>query len=468
MLPGCVVDLIHSQSLSRIPTRGEWKRFKEYTTRVISLQISKIKHWYGVPWSRSRAWVPVETIQLLWLESQRGGFWSGLRSLTCNVGWDFVPFISLLITPTIIDLELTLPRESNRLLRPTLSLLTHSCRQLQSLMMNIGTPDPLSGREMGRLISASQHTLRYINIRSFTPPDIFPVIFDLPNLRILTLHEPHLPDQISPKILPHLQAISFSGNHGPNLPQFFRGLSVPRLAEARVSRGGIIQLSTLLESLRGASTTIGTFYFSPVAALDHSSIVFLRSFTNLTSLTIGCVCEERQPSGPCGFQPTDENVLELAEALPHVRFLGLGSDCLGPRHVTFTSLVCLSRTCGNLESLSLRVDFTSIVEDPDPDQLNHRNPSQIGGNARPQGIMSKLEKFAIGNSPLPDTPRCEWVVALALVSIFPSIRWIFSYRTDSEEMCRKWGAVRENILVCQRILNIAQAAGKSGLNTSAW
>ena len=394
------------------------------------------------------------------MESQRGGFWPGLRSLTCNIGWDVVPFILLFLTPTITNLDLTLPRESNLLLQPTLSLLTYTCRQLQSLAMNVGTPDPVSGGEMARLVSASRHTLRHINIRTSTPPDIFPVIFSLSQLRNLTLQEPSLPNQVSPKVLPHLQAINFNGNHGPNLPQFLRGLSAPGLARVRIFRGPTIQLPTLLESLRGASArAIDTLYLSPATALDNSSITLLRSFTNLTSLTIGCVCEDRELSGPCSFQLTDKNVQELGEALPRVRFLTLGSDCLGPRQVTFSSLVCLARTCSNLESLSIRVDFTNIVGGLD--RLNDGNPSLRADSDRPHSAACKLERLAFGNSPLPDTPRCEWVIALALVSIFPSIRYIFSHCSDSEEMCRRWEEVRGDALVCQKILGIGQAAGKS-------
>jgi hypothetical protein len=174
--------------------------------------------------------------------------------------------------------------------------------------MDVDTSGPLSGGEMGRLISASRHTLHRIEIRSPTPPDVFPVIFDLPRLRDLILQEPRLPNQIPPKTLPGLQTINFNGNHGSNLPQFLRSISVSRLAQVRISRGGAIEFSALLDSLRGAAATMNMFHLSPVTALDRSSITLLSSFTNLTSLTIGCVCESFQPNGPCSFQPTDENI----------------------------------------------------------------------------------------------------------------------------------------------------------------
>ena len=405
--------------------------------------------------SRPRVWLSVETAQILGLESQRGGFWPGLRSLKCNVGWEIVPFISSFVTPTIANLDLTLPRESNRLLQPTLSLLTHICRQLQSLRLDIDAFGSLSGGEIGRLISASRNTLHRIDIRSFTPPDIFPVIFNLTRLRTLVLQEPRLPDQIPSEILPPLEAIDFNGSHGSNLAQFLRSLSTQRLAELSVHCGEIIQLPTLLDSLRGVTATMNRIYLSPVTDLDHSSITLLCTFTNLTSLKIRCACENRK-SWPCSFQPTDEDLSKLGESLPHICTLILSPGCSTPRRVTFTSLARLSRVCSNLEILSTRVDFASIVDGSG--QPNHDNVSLGGNNARLQREGSRLRTLTVGNSPLPDTPHCEWMVALALASIFPSTKFLFSYCAD--ETHRSWNKVWEDITACQRILHIAQAEGK--------
>jgi len=430
-------------------------RFKKYTARVVVLGVPKLERaWYNALQSRPRAWISVEAIQLIGMESQRGGFWPGLRLLRCNIGWEIVPFISSFLSPTITNLELTLPQESNRLLQPTLSLLTHTCRKLQSLAMELYTSGPLSGCEMGRLISASRQTLRVVEIRPFTPPAIIPAIVNLPRLQDLTLQEPRLPDQIPPEVLPRFRAITFNGNHGPNLLKFFKGISVKRLGTVRITRGGIIQLSPLLELLRGASATMDTFHFSPVTALDQSTITLLCSFTNLTHLSIGCVCEDPQQNGPCSFLPTDANIQDLGEALPRIRLLCLPEGCRESHCVTFTSLVHLSRACGDLTVLTIRVDFTSIVGD----QLDHNNPGLGVNHACPQRKMSGLTLLRVGNSPLPNAPRCEWVIALALVSVFPSIQTLLSSSTGGT--VRRWDEVRGNILTCQKIFRVAQVTGK--------
>ena len=321
--------------------------------------------------------------------------------------------------------------------------------------MDVDAFGPLSGGEIGCLISASRHTIRRIDVRSLTPPEIFLVISNLPQLRDLSLQEPRFPNQIAHTMLPRLEAISFSGSRGSNLTQFLRRLPVQRLANVSISGGETIQLYTLLDSLRGATATVNTLYLSPVTILDHSNVTLLCSFVNLTSLTIRCSCEKL--GGPrCGFKLTDENILELGEALPHMCALSLGPSCCGPCHATFASLTCLSGMCGDLENLSIRVDFASIVDGSD--QLNHGDASLGVNNTRPSRARSRLRSLTVGNSPLPDTPRCEWVVALALTSIFPSVKYLLS--NCSGEMQKKWDEVRGDILVCQKIFHITRARGK--------
>jgi len=410
-------------------------------------------------WSRSRAWISVETIQLIGMESQQGGFWPRLCSLRCNIGREIIPFLSSFLNPTITNLDLTLPRQGNWLLQPTLSLLAHTCRQLQSLILDVNTSDQPSGGEMGRLISASRCTLQRIEIRPFTPPEIFPAIFNLPQLQDLTLQKPHLPSRTPPNVLPRFRAITFSGDHGLNLPQFLRGVPVSVLTTVTISRGGIIRLSAVLDALRGASATMSALYLTPVATLDHSNVPLLCLFTNLKSLSIGCICEDSGPSGPCSFQLTDENIRELGGALPHIHVLSLASSCRGPCHVTFASLICLSRMCGRLGGLLIRIDFMSVVDGSD--QLNHTDLDSAG----PHWATSRLVTLTVGRSPLPDSPRCEWMVALALVRIFPSIKFISSHCT--EEMHRRWEEVEGHLLFCKKILHIMQATGKH-LNAYVW
>ena len=435
--------LLGFQSLSRNLSQEEWKRFRRYTARVTTLEVNRTYSCPPVALDRSRVKASLETIQLFGMESQRGSFWPRVRSLLWNMKWEAAPFISSFLTPTITDLDLSFPYESSRFLQPTLSIISHTCRQLQSLTIDGGISGPLSSGEMGRLISASGSTLRNINVRSFTPAEIFPVIFKLPMLRSLRLEEPQFPDEIPLEILPLLEFIGLAGGRNPNLTRFLRGLSAKKLAKIVVYSSEAIYPPPLLGSLTGATATMNYIHLSPVIGLCLGSIALLCTFTNLTSLTIQCVCVKYKP---CSFQPTDRDLLWLGRALPHIRTLSLSPGCRIPSQVTFESLIGLSRTCGCLENLSIKIDFASVVEDLD--QPNDRNVGPGGHNS--QRGRSRLQTLDVGSSPLPDAPRCELVVAVALVSIFPSIDRIL-FNTDG------WGEVWENILVCQKISHITQA-----------
>ena len=396
----------------------------------------------------------METVQLLGMESQRGGFWPKLRRLKCDVGWEIAPFMSLFLTPTITDLDLTLPLEINRLLQPTLSLLTHTCHRLRSLKLRVDTSGPLSSDEIARLISTSKTTLHRIEIVSPTPPQIFSAIINLQQLQYLHLENPRFPNNIPPKILSRLETIYFNGSRGSSTNQFLRQLSLQRLAIVSISGGETIQLPPLLDSLHGAATTMKNLDLSPATALINSAITLLRSFIDLISLTIHCDCEVRGPGQPCSLQLTDEVISELGAALPRISSLRVGSYCRTPHLVTFTSLVHLSRTCGFLDSLSIRVDFTSVVNRSD----SLTNPGPGANSAHPPRSKSRLRSFAAGASTIPDTPGCEWVVALALVSVFPSAQLLLPFRIN--EASDRWKEVGRGISVCKNVFHIAQEAGK--------
>lgn len=146
---------------------------------------------------------------------------------------------------------------------------------------------------------------------------------------------------------------------------------------------------------------------------------------------------------------------KMSTAYPHPE---LGPGCRSLCLVTFACLLYLSRACGYLECLSTRVDFMSTVGS---DQPSH--PGLRADGAHPPRTISRLSMLIVGNPPLPDTPNCEWVVALALASIFPSIKVLRSDGT-LEMYVQSMGSskvqVQRDIFVCRRIIDITQASGE--------
>ena len=203
---------------------------------------------------------------------------------------------------------------------------------------------------MGRLISASISTLRSIVIRPSTPPEAFPAIYDLPLLQSLELGEPQFSDQVPSEILSPLEDVRLICSCGPNLTQFLRRLSTKKLAALLIISGETIQPPTSIARLiNWATATLGCLNLSLVTTFGCSSIALLCTFTNLTSITISCVCVDHNIGLPLSFQPTDQDLLNLGGALPRIHSLDLSTGCRMLCQVTFKSLIGLSRICGNLE-----------------------------------------------------------------------------------------------------------------------
>ena len=444
------------QSLSRNPSQEEWERFRRYTARVTVLGVPKLDFRLIMrPVDNCLACISKETVQIFWTESQRGGFWPGVRSLECYVAdWNTTPLISSFLTPTITRLNLFFPHKSNPLLPPTLSLISDTCHRLQSLIIDHRASSSPPGSDIGRLISALGSTLRSIKVRSFTPPEIFPVIFKLPLLRNLELEEPRLPDQIPPGTLPPLETVEFAGDHGPNLAEFLRRFSVKKFARVAVDSNVAIQPLPLLSSLTGATTTMKYITLSPVTTLCRSSIALLCTFTNMTYLVVRCVCTKPKIHSQCSLRLTDQDLLDLGEALPRIRSLGLSPWCFIQRHFAFKTVVHLSRICGSLEYLAAKVDFTSFVRGYD--QMNSSSVSP--GDHNSQRRRSRLRRWDVGNSPLPSYQRSELVVAVAVATTFPSIKIICTGCEDEEK--RKWVQMQRTMYTCQKISGILQAEGE--------
>ena len=306
---------------------------------------------------------------------------------------------------------------------------------------------------MGCLISASGSTLRRIKVRPFTPPEIFPVIFKLPLLRSLELVGPRFP--VPPKILPPLESVELKGDHGPNLAEFLRRLCEKKFAEVTVDSSEAIQPLPLLSLLTGATATMKHICLSPVTSLCPSSIALLCTFTNLTSLIIHCVCAEPEIHPRCSLRLTDQDLSDLGGALPRIRTLNLSPLCFVQRHFAFKTFVHLSRACGSLESLSAKVDFTSFV---DPDFYRRNCSSVSPGDHNPQRRGTRLWCWDVGDSPLPDPRRNELVVAVALATIFPSLKIIKNRCQDQKK--REWVGLQRKMWTCQEVLSILQAEGE--------
>ena len=100
----------------------------------------------------------------------------------------------------------------------------------------------------------------------------------------------------------------------------------------------------------------------PTVLIDAAFISPIILLRELTSLKLSSACSSRSTAAPiCAFSLTDDNIAEVATALPHLEVAVLGIVCSANScKTTVTSLVTFSTHCRNLERLEIHFNTTNL------------------------------------------------------------------------------------------------------------
>jgi len=154
----------------------------------------------------------------------------------------------------------------------------------------------------------------------------------------------------------------------------------------------------------------------PGLIIDPSFSSPIQMFRNLASLSVDIDCIGQGGGGQCTFKLNNDDVAELAMALPQLESLLLGNPCCN--NTCATTIACLlpiSVHCIKLQSLKIHFNTTNIVDD-------FKNTS---GDHRFQELRSlqrcTLPSLGVMRIPLNlDGPGLE-IVASGMYDIFPSV-----------------------------------------------
>ena len=210
----------------------------------------------------------------------------------------------------------------------------------------------------------------------------------------------------------------------PPLVQFVLGegaangwLSLLKLLEAHDSpTQSTTPLSKTKESLKFLKTAqfVSLIIDAPLA----SSI---RMFRNLVDLDVSASCND-EGIGQCTFKLNNDNVTELAVALPQLESLLLGYPC--HRDTCVTTVACLlqiSVHCIKLQTLEIHFSTINIVDDFQTTLEDSRFREL---RSAPRCMLRRLDMHRI---PLTsDGPEYE-VVVNGMTSIFPSLEILMGY-----------------------------------------
>ena len=427
------------QCVIRAPTTDEWERFRRYTARVVELYIGGWRF----------AEVTPETTSFFGVRSTLDPLWPKLTSLRLTDGlcWAAIPSALTFLSSRITTLTLTLPRDDNILLQPILSIATDRCRWLQELVLDVVTLDSDSTNAVRGLIIACRNTLHTLDIRSSFKGVYLPIIANLPRLRNLRLWAAHNSCDLPSNAFPSLEEVIILRFRGQRVQHFFERLCTTSLKAVKIHGTDVICFGESIAALSRFSASLEVLEISGVENLNlPSHVVPPLLFTSLRTLYVGCLLwGDGAHHGPCVFEPTDQAIAGLGAAVPNITHLTLGSPtCPNLKCVTFLSLVSLSKTCRDLETLMIRVNFRSMVVP----SLCWSEGFQTGATFDgPQGSGCKLRKLVVGLSTLPNHTDSGWVVAIGLGKIFPSLSEVVGLDQDD------WDIVRRNIGTLRLVLH---------------
>ena len=219
-------------------------------------------------------------------------------------------------------------------------------------------------------------------------------------------------------------------DQGP--PQVTSTPVLQSLEDFRFDGGGALPwLQFLASDGRGTRERLKSLDLPGDSVIDStflSSIVSLRNLVKLLVRNTFCRGEEG-----CSFRLTDDNVKDLAAALPHLENLQLGYPCdLDTCKTTVASLMSMSINCPDLLDLAIHFNTETIVDD-----MKALLDGGIGRNK----AKCRLWNISVGAAPLKlDSAGLE-TVAMGFSVIFPHMTHLEGHGINNH-----WSKLRHQTL----------------------
>lgn len=144
--------------------------------------------------------------------------------------------------------------------------------------------------------------------------------------------------------------------------------------------------------------------------VDSTFLSSIVEFCDLVILRVGASCRDAEG---CSFRMTDDNVNDLAAALPRLEILELGEPCFSNTcNNTVASLLSISAHCLDLTALKIHFNTLTIVEDIQ---------RMLDGGSGRDKAKCKLKDLNVGCMPLEVREEDIETVAMGLKAIFPCL-----------------------------------------------
>ena len=316
--------------------------------------------------------VPEEVFRLMSLGSTDGVVCPGLRKLHWKADPHTLPFHRLLLSSKLTALSLTYassrsPEKDISILQPVITGL--DTFHLRDLHLQWCIHEEASRKMESAASSAVLRcgpALEKLVIFSPLSDAAIQHIMQLPNLITLCAVNgpPRAPTLSLSDIFPRLDYLSLAEEVSLEWLTFFTTTA------RRISSGH----SSRPPPNRGPVQRLGALFTFPEVPVDIVFMSPIMLFHGLIYLRLTSACSTM---GECAFNLTDDNVAEIAAALPHLGDAVFGTICSANScQTTVASLVSFSARCRHLELLeihfnteNLRNDLESVLADPRLDSL---------------------------------------------------------------------------------------------------
>jgi len=358
-----------------------------------------------------------DTLRQLRFNSPTGGWFPALQELHWRITKHTLPYLDLFLSPQLkrVFISASLSRRNSRapqriqqLIASSMSALPAPAIQLLFVEAGSGTPWPHFTDSLSSVVLRCGPLLLHFNSPVPLSDAAVTHLIHLPHLRTLHVEgpPPHYPASSLPLTFPPLTELTLGKGaaHG--------WLSLLKRLQGVVSvTRGAMPLSKLKDSLeflyflKLSGPTIDIFFTSTI-----------QIFGSLVHVSVNVDCHDGDGEGQCVFKLNDDDVADLAVALPQLRCLFLGRACYeNTCATTVASLLAISVHCIKLQDLEIHFNTTNIVDDlegiPDNPRFQHLR-------FLPRCTLSCL---TVSQTPLTLDGPCLETVADGLFDIFPSL-----------------------------------------------
>ena len=352
------------------------------------------------------------------LNSLNGIVCPGLRNLTWAAQSYTLPFYRLFISPhlTAFSFQYTHfrgrdPDEVLSNLAPMIAELQTSSLQSFQVDLSINTALTLTNLDSALSSAVLRCGSSLTTLTMSVPLSDAAVqhIMQLPKLTTWTTTNglPRVSDSSPPDAFPTLKSLELHTKVSIGWIPFF-------VANARRSSSG---RSAHIPPNRGPDQQLTTLICRAGAPVDAAFISNIMLFHGLVHLELDSSCSS---GGGCAFGLADDNVAEIATALPNLTDATFGDVCAtNSCRTTVCSLLFLSTRCKNLEFLEIHFNTTNLRDDL---ESMPENPRLRDLRAFPR---CQLRRFSATNAPLWMHPEDYVPVATGFLDIFPSLYEVY-------------------------------------------